>query len=195
MKIICADRQLKLFGKDPEGRAINSVSADIDRTFAAKSYNELQALEKQVVKKLDSNEPIDFDYWEQLLRTLRVWKAKAKLKAIYQSVIDDRLKSLREQQIEEAENVCEKLSRIFEGKGSSQTLEGRGKSTIVEYSTALDPEPLLKLRTEDKILESMDEKDFIQKVVSKICLRIHGTMLTLTRLSIDRILSRWDLCL
>ncbi|KAI9828532.1 MAG: hypothetical protein M1819_006589 [Sarea resinae] len=164
MKTICADRRLKLSGKDPEGRAINSVSADIDRTFAAKSYDELQALEKQVVKKLDSNEPIDFDYWEQLLRTLRVWKAKAKLKAIYQSVIDDRLKSLRQQQIEEAEIVSEKLSRIFDGKGSGQTLGEGTYPTTVQYSTALDPEPLLKLRTEDKTLESIDERDFLQKI-------------------------------
>lgn len=56
-----------------------------------KSYEDLEGLEAQINRKLQSNDPIDTDYWEQLLRSLLVWKAKAKLKKVYQSVLDSRL--------------------------------------------------------------------------------------------------------
>jgi hypothetical protein len=40
------------------------------------SARELLALENNVKSKLASREPIDVDYWEGLLRSLQVWKAK-----------------------------------------------------------------------------------------------------------------------
>jgi Cactus-binding C-terminus of cactin protein/Conserved mid region of cactin len=89
MKIICRDRRKKS-AANPEDRAVSSVSSDIDRLLSPKSYIELEALETQIRSKLDSNEPIDTDYWEQLLKALLVWKARAKLKKIYQSVLDSR---------------------------------------------------------------------------------------------------------
>jgi hypothetical protein len=96
MKIICRDRRKKS-AADPEGRAVSSVSADIDRLLSPKSFEELEALEVQINRKLDSNEPIDTDYWEQLLKNLLVWKAKAKLKNLYQSVLDTRASALKQQ--------------------------------------------------------------------------------------------------
>lgn len=96
MKIICRDRRKKS-AADPEGRAVSSVSADIDRLLSPKSFEELEALEMQINRKLDSNEPIDTNYWEQLLKSLLVWKAKAKLKKVYQSVLDSRASAFRQQ--------------------------------------------------------------------------------------------------
>ena len=96
MKTICRDRRKK-FAADPVGRAVSSVSADIDRLLSPKSFEDLEALEMQINHKLDSNEPIDTDYWEQLLKSLLVWKAKAKLKNLYQSLLDTRASALKQQ--------------------------------------------------------------------------------------------------
>ena len=125
MKIICRDRRTKS-GADPEGRAVSSVSSDIDRLLSPKSFDELEALETQINRKLESNEPIDTDYWEQLLKTLLVWKAKAKLKKVYQSVLDSRLSATREQNKAEAADLRKNLEPIISGvestsDGSSNT--------------------------------------------------------------------------
>ena len=92
MKVICRDRQKT---SAPEGRALNSVAADINRLLSPKTYEQLQSLEVQVKRKLNSNEPIDTDYWEELLRSLTVWKARARLRNVFQAVIDERVRDLR----------------------------------------------------------------------------------------------------
>lgn len=91
------DRRQKLNPRGPEGRAVNSVASDIDKILEPKTYEQLEALEKQIRAKLRSDEPIDTDYWEELLKSLLVWKAKAQLKKIYRSITDARLHLLRQQ--------------------------------------------------------------------------------------------------
>ncbi|KAI9728288.1 MAG: hypothetical protein M1834_007690 [Cirrosporium novae-zelandiae] len=176
MKVICQDRLEKFHKSGPEGRAVNSVSADINRLLAPKKYEELMVLEKQVTAKLRSDGPIDVDYWEQLLRSLNVWKARAKLRKVYQSIIDSRLEALRDQQKEEAFIVREKLSTILT-KPVTQEDEITGSVAAdananrpgakVRYSRELDPEPLLKIRSEDKGLEIIDEKAFLDRISSE----------------------------
>lgn len=175
MKIVCRDRRQKSARLAPEGRAVSSVAADIDRLLSPKSYEELEVLEAQISQKMKLKEPIDVDYWEQLLRSLTVWKAQAKLKKVYQAVIEGRLHTLRQQQQEEAALVREKLAPLIDGLASAAN--GTGTQSIpideamdpkdfeVEDSQAVDPEPLLQLRTEDKSLEILDEKEFLYRVV------------------------------
>ena len=171
MKVICKDCRQNSKTSAPEARGVSSVSADVDRLLGPKSYEELEVLEKQIRKKLDSNEPIDVDYWEHLLRRLMVWKAKAKMRRVSQTVISSRLQNLRKQQHEEAVAVCQKLQKILsdiecllDGQATSSE---RITSTAIPYDAALDPEPSLKLRPEDKNLESLDEKEFLEKIVSR----------------------------
>lgn len=95
MKIICRHRRKKS-SADPEGRALNSVSSDIDQLLSSKSFEELEALEVQINRKLDSDEPLDTDYWEQLLKALLVSKAKAKLKRWYNSALGTRRSSVEQ---------------------------------------------------------------------------------------------------
>lgn len=102
---ICADRRQKLAPRGPEGRAVNSVASDIDKILSPKTYEQLEALEKQIKTKLESNEPIDTDYWEELLRSLRVWKAKAKLQKVYKSINAARIALLKERNPELAEKL------------------------------------------------------------------------------------------
>lgn len=176
MQIICNDRREKLKPLGPEGRAVSSVSSDVDKLLGPKTYEQLEALEKQIRAKLRSNDDIDVDYWEQLLRSLLIWKAKAKLKKVYQSVIDSRLETLQKEQKEDAEGVRTKLQTIL--IGPVPVVEDVGESVtgassqiprsqpLLLYSPTLDPEPLLKLRAEEKSSEVIDESVFLQKVVA-----------------------------
>ena len=167
----------------PEGRAVNSVAADIDRILSPKSLADLTTLEKQIVAKLASNEPIDVDYWNQLLRSLRIWKARASLKKVYANVIKSRLQILHKQQKEDAETVRRKLEAVLiagpipvveeglSGNPENETMMFREREPIT-YSREMDPEPLLKIRFEDRALENMDEKVFLQKIV-----RLHPSLM------------------
>lgn len=160
MKIICRDRQKT---SAPEGRALSSVAADINRLLSPKTYEQLQTLEVQVRRKLNSNEPIDTDYWEELLRSLTVWKARARLRNVYQAVIDERVRDLRKQQRQEAESIREKLAPLAPlATGDEQQLNS---AESAEFN-GLDPDPLLQVRPEDKGLEIMDESAFLRQVVS-----------------------------
>jgi Conserved mid region of cactin. len=155
MKVICRDRQKTV---TPEGRVLNSVAADINKLLSPKSYEQLQNLEVQVKRKLNSNEPIDTDYWEELLRSLTVWKARASLKNVYQAIIDERVRDLRRQQRQEAESIREKLAPL------APVVSADDVTSHVEFE-GLDPDPLLQVRPEDKGLEIMDESAFLNQVV------------------------------
>lgn len=173
MKIICRDRQKTTA---PQGRALNSVAADINRLLSPKSYEQLQTLEVQVKTKLDSNEPIDTDYWEELLRSLGVWKARAKLKKVYQAVIEERVRGLRQQQSEEAESVRAKLAPlapIIDADLDEKEAEAVDESEF----KGLDPDPLLQIRPEDKVLEIVDESAFLNQVVCTCRSSLSGILL------------------
>jgi len=164
LKAICNDQQAKMSPSNSQGRASNSVSADIEHLLSPKTLKELETLEKQIAGKLQSNEPIDVEYWEQLLRNVGVYKARAELNAVYITITESRLNDLRQEQRIEAAYVKEKLGLLFDdaGQGSIRATLSAQKP-ILKYSRQLDPEPLLKLRTEDKALDVLDEKDFMDK--------------------------------
>ncbi|KAF3928471.1 hypothetical protein ABW20_dc0106258 [Dactylellina cionopaga] len=186
MKVICQDRQRKSKAAAPEGRAVSSVSTDIDKLLSSKGLDELETLEKQITRKLRSNEPIDVDYWEQLLRSLLVWKAKARLKKVYQSVINSRLEMLRKQQRDEAENIKKKLEVVLSGpllvvevedeeEGGERMDEGQKRPLSqppkerkpIKYTRDMDPKPMLKLSYDDRSLDQMDERDFLRKLAAE----------------------------
>jgi hypothetical protein len=162
LKVICKDRRRRTKRPVAEARGTSSVSDDIDRLLAPKSYDELDALEGQVKRKLDSDEPIDYDYWEQLLRNLRVWKAKAKLRRVSQEIVSERLQGLRKQQEDAAVSVQERLCAVL---GSESRIPEQ--SATISYEAALDPEPSLKLRNEDKTLEMVDERKLVENLVAE----------------------------
>lgn len=140
------------------------MSADVDRLLSPKSLEELEVLESQMTRKLQSNEPIDVEYWEQLLRNVAVYKSRAELKAVYKTIIESRLNDLRQEQRGEASYMKEKLSLLLNNSSGALI----SQSPIVGYSRHLDPEPLLKLRTEDKSLDIIDEQAFLDKNVRLI---------------------------
>lgn len=92
---LCKDRRTKLQGNDHEGRAVSSVSTDVDRILGPKTFEQLESLEKQIKAKLQSDEHIDTDYWQGLLRNLLVYKAKAKLRKICEAIKESRIEQFR----------------------------------------------------------------------------------------------------
>ena len=146
---------------------MSSVVADINRLLSPKTYEQLETLETQVKKKLNSNEPIDYDYWEELLRSLTVWKARAKLKKVYAAVIEERVRGLRKQQCEEAESVRQKLAPLAPVIESPSTyLQQVGVMDPEEFE-GLDPEPMLHIPPEDKVLQVIDESEFLNRAVRR----------------------------
>lgn len=178
--MICGDYQTKVAPTGSQSRSAHSVSSDVDRLLSPKSLKELDILETQISAKLRSNEPIDVEYWEQLLSSIAVYKAKAELNEVYKSIVDSRLGNLRQQQASEATAVKEKLALLLTGSnplpklGSSRNIPdiaAPSSKLLVSYSPQLDPEPLLKLRSEDRVYDVVEEADFVNKIVSFRCLR------------------------
>lgn len=168
--IICKTHQNKVHHTKPQGRSVNVVSTDEDQLLRPKSLEELKVLEKQVNSKLQSNEPINVEYWEQLLSSIAVYKARAELDKVYKSIIEGRMIDLRQEQQSEAELAKVKLSTVLDDSdaykpGNARTTPSSGP--LVKYSRSLDPEPHLKLRSEDKALEIVKEQDFLDGVVSQ----------------------------
>ncbi|KAI0867406.1 mid region of cactin-domain-containing protein [Hypoxylon argillaceum] len=114
LRTLLADHRLKLKPMGPEARAVSSVTSDVDRILGPKNIEQLEKLEGQIQAKLHSDEVVDTDYWEQLLKSLQVYKAKARLKKIYNAILDNRLKLL-------AEAGPEKAAGLGDGNSSAQT--------------------------------------------------------------------------
>ncbi|KAI4129714.1 MAG: hypothetical protein LQ338_002098 [Usnochroma carphineum] len=161
LRVICQDHQERLALEGSQRRAGNSVSTDVDRLLAPKTAEELEALKAQVNNKLRSNEPIDVEYWEQLLKSINVYSAKAALNKVYKSVIDSRLAEYRRNQAMEAALAEQKLEAVLSRKSAASCA-----AQIIGYSQKLDPEPLLKLKPEDKALEALDERDFMANLAA-----------------------------
>ncbi|KAF8760349.1 Conserved mid region of cactin [Rhizoctonia solani] len=100
MMVVCKDRLDQLHSNTMGNN--NSVESDISSLLSGKTYDQLSQLQRQIQTKLSSGEPIDVDYWEGLLKSLLVWKAKAKLKSLHEAVVRNRLEQLRRRQRDEA---------------------------------------------------------------------------------------------
>ncbi|KAF9186024.1 hypothetical protein BGZ49_004223, partial [Haplosporangium sp. Z 27] len=178
MLIVCEDKLSEL---DP-ARAEQSVVAphiaqDIASRLAGKSYDELTVLQGQIQKKLAAGGAIDVDYWEALMKTLIVWKAKAKLNAIHQVILQRRLEQLKTRQLREAEKEKAELAAVLAMQ--SQDVEGDTSaidrmddqdmelaqedydqdmgSTAIPYDRAMSPEPFDVLTREDQNIAVVDQ--------------------------------------
>ena len=174
--MICKDYQDRIAPATSLRRPVSSVSADIDRLLSPKTLTELENLEKQISGKLRSNEPIDVEYWEQLLRNVAVYKSRAELNTVYKNIIESRLNDLRHEQRAEAALVRDKLALLTSLSNSKDLAPDGAISTAdnsnaeppsLNYSRTLDPEPLLKLRAEDRVLDTIDEGEFLDRLASE----------------------------
>jgi len=97
LQTICSHRRMRLEkqGGGSEEQRFAAVSENVDKILRPKTFEQLEALERQITAKLNSDDEIDEDFWENLLRALPLWKARAKLKNIYQVIKEARLGQLR----------------------------------------------------------------------------------------------------
>ncbi|KAH9838176.1 cactin [Teratosphaeria destructans] len=153
LKTICQDRRMQSESQ-PSARGVSSVAGNIDKLLGPKSLEELDKLERQIKAKLASNEPIDTDYWEHLLKSLLTYKAKANLRHISARIVGSRLEALRKQHAEDADRWQERTSDDLSTKAETA-------------KTNLDPDPMLRLRPEDKFLNSLTEDEFAQRIASE----------------------------
>lgn len=171
MKTTSRDRRQQSQNGQPSARGVSSVSSDLDKLLGPKSLEELEKLEKQIRTKLASGEPIDTDYWEHLLKSLLTYKARANLRKVSQSIVEARLKSLRKQQAAEASALRSRLqarlpeSQIYDDAVTSEGVNGVERHEDERH--ALDPEPLLRLRSEDKSLESIEGEEFTRIITEE----------------------------
>lgn len=168
MNTICQDRRKHSQSASASARGVSSVADNLDKLLGPKNLAELEKLEGQIKTKLASNEPIDTDYWEHLLKSLLVYKARAKLRNVSKSIVEARVGGLRKQQAAEADALRVRLEARLQAAGQDG-MEKKGKTQLDRQDGdrhPLDPEPLLRLRPEDKGLDSMSEKDFADSLIS-----------------------------
>ncbi|KAK6833874.1 hypothetical protein PG987_008568 [Apiospora arundinis] len=106
LQTLCADRRRKIKPMGAEERAVSSVNPDVDRILGPKTFDQLEKLEGQIKAKLQSDEAIDTDYWEQLLKNLMIYKAKARLTKVYEAIKESRARQLREQNPDKADALA-----------------------------------------------------------------------------------------
>ncbi|KAF9182681.1 hypothetical protein BGZ50_004778 [Haplosporangium sp. Z 11] len=181
MLIVCEDKISEL---DPsraeQGVLAPRIAEDIAAKLAGKSYEELTLLQGQIQRKLGAGGAIDVDYWEALLKTLIVWKAKAKLNMIHQVILQKRLEQLKTRQLREAEKEKAELAAVLAMQ--SQDVEGdisalreardedmeeasgdvdddmNGLTApTISYDRAMSPEPFDTLSREDQSLAVLDQ--------------------------------------
>ncbi|KAK0630356.1 mid region of cactin-domain-containing protein [Bombardia bombarda] len=132
---LCTDRRQKLKPQGPEGRAVTSVASDVDKILSPKSLEQLEALETKIKAKLQSDGPIDTDFWGELLKSLLVYKAKAKLKKVCQDIKAARVELMKARDPERAK-------AMEESEGLSEaTLKFAAPSSAKPLSRSVAPTP------------------------------------------------------
>ncbi|KAF9092950.1 hypothetical protein BGX23_003783 [Mortierella sp. AD031] len=191
MLIVCEDRLNELNPSLKEQSAVApNIAQEMSAKMAGKTFEELTLLQGQITRKLGGGGVIDVEYWEALLKTLIVWKAKAKLNQIHQVILQKRLDQLKARQLREAEKEKAELAAVLAMQ--SQDVEGTvaglrevGEehteylqdgddidvdallAPAVPYDRAMSPEPFDTLSREDQDLVVVDQWEDWAEILHK----------------------------
>lgn len=173
LNVVCEDT-LRTLTAARHLQSVDVTKADVHRLLDGKSYEKLIELEGSIERKLSSGEPIDPEYWEGLLRELKVWKAKAKLRTMHEVVLRNRLESLRKKQRDEAVKMQQELASALIKTAPAQIEEPTPVDDIAapieegdlveeepeEYERDMSPAPMARIHPDDHSLEvvSADEE-------------------------------------
>ncbi|KAJ3064058.1 hypothetical protein HDU98_000191 [Podochytrium sp. JEL0797] len=106
--IVCDDELGRLERQKESTRAGSSSSSklskheqgiqqDITAMLSNKTYPQLVTIQSQVESRLSGDSgPVDIEFWEAVLKSLVVWKAKSKLKDMHKHFLEIRLGHLKE---------------------------------------------------------------------------------------------------
>ncbi|CAG8504433.1 14094_t:CDS:10 [Funneliformis mosseae] len=181
MIVVCDDKlsELQAEEKNLTSNVTAVVKDDINKLLAGKTYEQLNKLQAQIQQKLSGQEAVEVEYWEQQLKTITVWKAKAKLKAMHEIVLHKRLEQLRRKQRQEAIKVQEELETALASHNLHVRIEGRHEpldeavleeeddSLIEEYDVSMSPKPFDKLPREDKQYDIFDLEEDMKALREK----------------------------
>ncbi|RHZ66620.1 hypothetical protein Glove_306g88 [Diversispora epigaea] len=181
MIVVCDDKlsELQEDEKNAAANVIAPVKEEINNMLAGKTYEQLNKLQAQIQQKLSGNEPVEVEFWEQQLKALTVWKAKAKLKSMHEIVLQKRLEQLRRKQRQEAIKVQEELESALTSHGAHHVHpveqetavedieEEIPEPMVEEYDPSMSPEPMPRLSREDKQSEVVDPEEDWKKLIEK----------------------------
>jgi hypothetical protein len=167
-----------------QSRANATVKSEITRLLAGKSLSQLADLQDQVRKKLASNEPVDIEYWEGLLKELIVWKAKGKLGDMHEIVLNNRLEQLRQKQRDEAvkyqdevkyalhapaavmaDRAGEGFAEAFEKDEEDEDIEMEEAVVVEEWDVSMEPTIMKKVAEEYRGCPIVDADIDLAKLV------------------------------
>ncbi|CAJ2500645.1 Uu.00g034980.m01.CDS01 [Anthostomella pinea] len=146
LRTLAADRKQKLKPMAPEQRAVSSVTSDVDNILGPKTFEQLEKLEGQIKAKLRSDEVMDTDYWEQLLKSLMVFKAKARLKGNYEAIKESRIALLKDLNPEKSKALADpesatRLASIGSRDDTAQVAPSAKQSVAVVPSPSTSNPP------------------------------------------------------
>ncbi|PHH67360.1 hypothetical protein CDD81_127 [Ophiocordyceps australis] len=96
VQVLCEDQLSRLDASNSEERRILEVVADdIDKILKAKKYEELEKLEKDIKSQLESDELIDADFWQQMLRETKARRSKMTLQRIFETIVEEQAKAAK----------------------------------------------------------------------------------------------------
>jgi len=150
------------------------VESDIANLLAGKSYEHLVTLQRQIQAKLASNEPLDVEYWEGLLKKVLVYKAQSKLKVHHEVVVQNRLEQLRKRQRDEALRAQQELlagaaAALSLNKVAPATEQEKLAEKAEPYHRSMSPQPIdiTKLSYEERqidiITAAEDRRNLIER--------------------------------
>jgi hypothetical protein len=175
MMVVCKDRLDRIRMDQRMGvEAAAAVEGDINALLANKSYEHLVVLQNQIQAKLSSGEPVDVDYWENLLRRLLVWKAKAKLRTFHEVVVRNRLEQLRKKQRDEArlaqdELLAKAAQHGALGRNYAPETAANANASVEEaepYERGMSPELITVLGPNERDLAIVSAEDELRELVS-----------------------------
>ncbi|CAK7198454.1 hypothetical protein SEUCBS139899_001115 [Sporothrix eucalyptigena] len=77
--------------RDPTAAgASDVVLTDVDKILHTKTLKQLEEMEIKIEAKLRSDETLETDHWEQMLKRLHVWKARAELAVVNEASLAKR---------------------------------------------------------------------------------------------------------
>ena len=107
--IVCDDRCRRVRHQD-QTHVDPSILADADALLADKSADELLELQTSIRTKMRSGEPLDVEYWDMMLRRIVVWRSVAKLRAVHEKTVQEKIAKRQLEQRCDAERHCAELA-------------------------------------------------------------------------------------
>lgn len=153
--------------------------------LSGKTYEQLVQLQDQVRAKLRSGEPLDVEYWEGLLKSLVVWRAKAKLRDMHEVVLSNRLEYLRKRQRDQAIKHQSELAMHL-SSGADMLLDPFAGAREAEAEAELAAERDAALAAEEKERETMWEPEMSPEPVDPSRLTYEERRLTVIPEEEDR---------